>query len=66
MLTAYRMTATNEIREEYLGAEYSWESFGLEALDAPERIASGSHYSYEYYSMPGRYTSMPSAVDRVQ
>jgi hypothetical protein len=66
MLTAYRMTAMHEIREEYLGAEYRWETFGLEALDAPDRIASGSHYSYEYYSMPGRYTSMPSAVDRVQ
>jgi hypothetical protein len=66
MLTTYRLTATYEIREEYLGAEYRWESFGLEALDAPERIASGSHYSYEYCSMPGRYTSMPSAVDRVQ
>lgn len=64
MLTAYFMTATHEIREEYLGAEYSWESFGLEALDAPERIAAGSHYSYEYYSIPGFHTSMPSGVER--
>lgn len=64
MLTAYFMTATYEIREEYLGSEHSWESFGLEALDAPERIASGSHYSYEYYTLPGFYTSMPSGVER--
>ncbi len=64
MLTSFRLTSTYEIREEYLDSEYSWNSPGLEALDAPERIASGSHYSYEYHSMHGRYTSMPSAVDR--
>lgn len=65
MLTAFYMTATYEIREEYLDSHPNWDSFGLESLDAPERIAAGSHYSYEYYSMPGRYTTMPSAVDRV-
>lgn len=65
MLTAFYMTPTWCMRDEYVDSDLTYESFGLEALDAPSRIASGSHYSYRYYSIPDRFTPMPSAIDRV-
>ena len=39
--------------------------FGFDCLDAPECIAAGSIYSYEYaLYRPGTFTPMPSHVGR--
>lgn len=65
MLTAFYMTSTLNIRDEYLYADAYWETFGIEALDAPERISAGSTYSLRYGDLPDECTPMPSAVDRV-
>lgn len=70
MITAsYINFDTWQMKREYqkavadeLAHAYGPDDFG--ALDAPDFMAAGSTYSYEYSTTPGKFTHMPSACSR--
>lgn len=57
MKPEYRRAVANE-----LSHCYGPDDFG--ALDAPQHMAAGSTYSYEYSITPGKFTDMPLACSR--
>lgn len=67
MKTACYQTETMNIRDEYLDLPVGSVAYiGIEAIDAPEILPSGCCYSYEFYSAPGTFMSMPGSWRREQ
>ena len=57
MKTAYRDAVASELAHVYAPDDFH-------PLDAPEHMAAGSTYSYEYSISPGKFTDMPLACAR--
>lgn len=58
MKPEYRDAVADELAHVYGPHDFN-------ALDAPEHMAAGSTYSYEYTMIaPGKFTDMPSACAR--
>ena len=41
-----------------------WAPNDFGSIDAPETIPAGSHYSYEFISIPGKFIDMPASILR--
>jgi hypothetical protein len=66
MITATYMatTCSYNFRPEFLEGNEGAGTVGIDAIDAPLSIAAGSCKSYEYISMPGKFTPMPTTTSR--
>ena len=57
MKLEYRDAVANELTHVYGPDDFH-------PLDAPDHMAAGSTYSYEYSITPGKFTDMPLACSR--
>ena len=71
MLTAPRLNYSSwEMRDDYNSepllrvSQTQTAPLDFGSLDAPDSLPAGSHYSYQFYSRPGYFTSLPSSIHR--